>query len=302
MDLGGGQHEGIGGGAETKPAGQPSNAHAAQRGPSDIVGDGDGQAVAPRRDLDAPRFEDVAVVADEDEGRAAPERRRAKPDLQTERRIVAQRGGAGDRRGEPLAAAEAGALEVAMAHHARINAERRVADEDSAVDLGDVERRRDTGGERVDGGADLGRDEELLGEMVEGAERDYAERAAGAGEERGRGVDRAIPPADEDEVDAAAKRATQGRLQPGTVDQLDIAGDTVLGEASTDEAGDPVGTKPRQRPRRGVQQDRGLARGRPVTRRRRRRDRSSRPDGRPSSARRGSCAAARRCASRARRA
>jgi hypothetical protein len=80
----------------------------------------------------------------------------------------------------------------------RIDPERRVVEEHAAVDLADVDKLHHAARDRCDRGFEAERDAQIACEMVEGAERQNAERHLAAGEDRGRRTKAAVAAADND--------------------------------------------------------------------------------------------------------
>ena len=90
---------------------------------------------------------------------------------------------------------------LAVDDHVGVEADRRVVDEHPAVDLGDVDPARAPGGDRGTGPLDLERHAKILGEVVERAQRQHAERHVRSGQEPGRRADGPVPATNHDTVD-----------------------------------------------------------------------------------------------------
>jgi hypothetical protein len=122
-----------------------------------------------------------------------------------------------------------------------------MADEDAPVDFGDIERIGHRAGERVERCDEPGRDGQLLREMIERAERQDAERATGAGENRRGGVYRPIPAADEHEIDGPVEDPADRSPDRLALGNGGLSLDAVGAEDTIDESGGLGAAEPRQR-------------------------------------------------------
>ena len=89
----------------------------------------------------------------------------------------------------------------AVEHHVRIDADRGIVDEGLAIDLGKVDGALHALGDHLSRLAEMERNAEVLGEMIERAERQNAEGNVGAGKHAGHGANAAVAAADHDRVD-----------------------------------------------------------------------------------------------------
>ena len=89
--------------------------------------------------------------------------------------IPAQHSGRGDDERGPFAMA-AGAQRFTLDDDVRVDADRRVVDEDSPVDLADVDTHAATAGDHADRLVDIRRQAEIPGEVIERAERQNTQR------------------------------------------------------------------------------------------------------------------------------
>ena len=116
----------------------------------------------------------------------------------------------GDRHRQPLAALEALHLLIARLDDRRVEAERRVVEEDLAVDLADVDAVDLPLGDQPDGGLGIGRELEVAGEVVERAERQDAERHLAVHQHRGHGPDGAVAAAGHHRIGPRLHRRAHG--------------------------------------------------------------------------------------------
>src|SRR5690606_16655331 len=75
---------------------------------------------------------------------------------------------------------------------ARIQPQAGIVDENPAVDLSDIDLRYPARDENLRGLFQIQGNAEILGEMIERAEREYAQPLSGLGEHGGDGIDRAV--------------------------------------------------------------------------------------------------------------
>ena len=71
-------------------------------------------------------------------------------------------------------------LFLALAHDVWIEADARIVHEYAAVDLSDIHFCHSAGEDVANGGLDAGRDARILGEVIQGADRENAKRGIGA--------------------------------------------------------------------------------------------------------------------------
>ena len=158
-----------------------------------------------------------------------------------EERKAPQRRQRGPRERQPLAAAEALLLAFAIANDVRVEAQARVVDEDPAVDLADVDPRRVPFGQERHRVVELERNAEVLGEVVERAERKDAEDDAAVDQRRRDGADRAVAAAGDDQPrlprDGGVDRGGDGVAAFG---ELDLG----LQAGGLEQAREPVDERP----------------------------------------------------------
>ena len=112
----------------------------------------------------------------------------------------------GAREGDPLAHAAALVL-GALLHDGRVEADARVVDEDAAVELADVDQLGLAVDDRLYRRVEVERNADVLGEVIERAERQHAERGLRADERRGDGAHRAVAAGGDDGAAAALRIA-----------------------------------------------------------------------------------------------
>ena len=133
-----------------------------------------------------------------------------------------QRSKRGDDNGEALASPETRLLPIAIDHHQRVQADCAVVDEDAVVHLADVDpailARRDQPG----GVVEMGRNAEIAREMVESPERQDPEPRSGPDQRRGRGADRSVAAADDQQRIAAFGDGARPNGAVAAREQLDF--------------------------------------------------------------------------------
>ena len=167
-------------------------------------------------------FKPVIVVADEQQRRVDARLVVVHGEGQA---LVLETGEGSRRRNEhrqPLASAEPLLLRIAVADHQRIEADRAVVDEDAAVHLGNVDAALLAGGDQFRRFVEIGRDAEVAREMVERAEGKDTKRGVRADECRGRGADRPVATADDDQLVATFGDRLGANLAIAAVDELDV--------------------------------------------------------------------------------
>ena len=148
---------------------------------------------------------------------------------------------------------------LALGHHVGVDADQRVVDEDRAVDLPDIDRADVVRGDDRDRQLELERDAEILGEVVERADRQNPHGHAGAGEHARDAADRTVAAADDQAVDLPGQRRI-ARLQ-GPVAQLVPRGEGELGRHLVRREGDgqalpqPIDAEASDGPATAVDQD-----------------------------------------------
>jgi hypothetical protein len=100
----------------------------------------------------------------------------------------------------------AGSPPVALDDEIRIDADRRVIDEDLAIDLAEIDHAGLAATDCRRGAVEVEREAEILGEMIERSERNDAERHPRSSEHTRHGADAAVAASGDDRVDVAAPR------------------------------------------------------------------------------------------------
>ena len=176
----------------------------------------------------------IVVVADEQQRRVDP--RLFVVGREGQALVAKTKQGAhrGDRHRQPLAAAEAFALQVAVDDHQRIEADGAVVDERAAVHLGDVDPPLGAGGDQRRRFVEVGRNAEIAGEMVERAERQDAEPGRAVRDRAGGGADGPVAAADDQQRIAALDDRPAAHLGLAAVDHLDFGLDAGPAERRLD--------------------------------------------------------------------
>ena len=117
----------------------------------------------------------------------------------------------------------------AIEHDVGIDADRGIVDEGLAIDLGKVDVALRAPGDHLGRLAEMERDAEVLGEMIERPERQDTEGNLGAGKHAGHGANAAVTAADHDRVDlsrlGALKRSLGEQLQLGPSAEFELGHD-----------------------------------------------------------------------------
>ena len=194
------------------------------------------------------RAERIGVVADERARRAPRPYALAGGNVQPVHRKTAQHPHERQHHRPPFAEAERAPPLLARLDHVGIDADRRVVDEDAAVDLAHVDVARAPLRDEQRREFDDRRDAQVLGEVVERAERQHAERNARARQMPRRRADGPVAAADDQRVEreavarpARSQRRLHGGRQFGAADQLDRRVDVGRGESVGDGLMDALG-------------------------------------------------------------
>src|SRR4029453_15923082 len=125
-------------------------------------------------------------------------------DPQATPREVPQHPQEGWRHRHPFRDSAARPSPVALDDEIRVDADRRVVDEDLAVDLAEIDHAGLTASDCLRGALEVERKPEVLGEMIERSERNDAERHARSGEHACNGANAAVAASGDDRVDVPA--------------------------------------------------------------------------------------------------
>ena len=97
-------------------------------------------------------------------------------------------------------------LLFALTHKVRVESDARIIHENATIDLPDIHPGDLTGEEIIDRGGEVKRNAGVLGEMVQGAHRQNAERRIGAYELASHGIDRSVTASSHDRATVLAQR------------------------------------------------------------------------------------------------
>ena len=122
----------------------------------------------------------VFVVAHKKERGLASELLAFERDLQIEKREPPEGLHSRPKKGRPFAAREAFLLSLPARHDLRVDAETRIVDEDAPVDFARVDGRACAFFDCLHRGLQIERDTQVLGEMIQGANREDAQDLVGA--------------------------------------------------------------------------------------------------------------------------
>ena len=168
------------------------------------------EALAP---AEGEQLNAVFVVADEQAGRAVRPREVLGRDAQAPPRKMPEHAEERRHHGHPFGQLVLGHPPFPIDDHVRVDADRGIVDEGLAVDLGEVDDTRAASGDGCRRFLDRQGDAEVLGEMVERAERQHAERHDCSGQHACSGAHAAVAPANDDGIDIAASALARQRAR-----------------------------------------------------------------------------------------
>ena len=163
-------------------------------------------AIEPLALADIQAFHQVFIIADENERRAARMHGVLEFQLHAEKRIAAQGRHQRPAEGQPLAPSQPALLLFAVAHDIGIQAQAGIVQENAAIHFAHVDlvqhALRHIGDRRIERQRNI----QILGEMVQGTQRQDAKRRAAADNDGGDGIDGAVASAGHDD----GRAITQG--------------------------------------------------------------------------------------------
>ena len=137
-----------------------------------------------------------------------------------ERAVIAPGSQHGDSESNRLPAAAA-LLAIALPHHARIDADARIVDEDASVHLSDVDHLCVAGHDRVDGLGRIERDPKVLGEVVQCAGGQDAQGGTGFNRNGRDRVDGPVPSGCDQRISPARRAPCSGGEVAAMPDSLE---------------------------------------------------------------------------------
>ena len=143
-------------------------------------------------------------------------------DFDMEATVPAPDAHGGDTVRKPLAASDA-LHRGALRDEAGVHTDARVVDEGSAIEVADIDGHRPAPGDRLRGLAKVERNANILREVIERAERQYAERRIGCRQDRCRSTDGSVSAGGDDDARATLERIGSRGSDSGTIKDTDIS-------------------------------------------------------------------------------